>query len=63
MELNIAIKQTLESRGIKQKKIAEILCCDPATVSRFLSGNRKIKIEELQKISSFLDVDFSTLLR
>lgn len=46
----------LKEKGIKRKKIAEVLDVTESNLSMILSGRRKIKLEEYLKICEFLNV-------
>ena len=46
-------------KKINQKNIKEILNCELATVSRYLSGKREIKLSSALKVSKKLNVPVS----
>ena len=53
-ELLANIKETMRSKGVSQKELAERLCVSQATVSGTL--NRNMNIQSLLKIADALDV-------
>lgn len=56
------INYLLKSKGYEQSKLCEILKWKQPTVSAKLSGNRKLKVEELFAISRILNVSMEDLL-
>lgn len=61
-ELGSRINNALSMRGKKQKDLAEELGVTANTISYFCSGSRTPNIEQLVKISTFLDVTTDYLL-
>lgn len=57
MDINLRIKEIVESRGIKQVYICEKTGWTADAVSRILNGTRKITGEELLILCDLLDVD------
>ena len=56
------IKSTLESKGIKQKWLAEQLGKSFAIVNEYCNNHRQPFIETLYKIAEILDVEIKDLL-
>lgn len=57
MNINLRLKEIVESRGIKQVYICEKTGWSADTVSRILNGTRKITGEELLTLCDLFDVD------
>lgn len=57
MNINLRLKEIVESKGIKQVYICENTGWSADTVSRILKGTRKITGEELLTLCDLLDVD------
>lgn len=57
------IKEAREAAGKSQKDLAEILGFESATaISLIESGERKVKVEDLEKITEFLHKDIKFFL-
>lgn len=46
-----------KEKRLNQEDIAQVLGIDPSAVSKIESGNRQLKVDELDKIAQLLDVD------
>lgn len=57
MELNLQLKEIIESRGIKQSYICEKIGMTPDALSRILNSTRKITGEELLNLCDLLNID------
>lgn len=57
MNINLKIKEIVESRGIKQSHICEKTGMTTDSVSRILKGTRKITAEEFLTLCEVLDID------
>lgn len=48
------IKRALEEQGVSQEQLAAHLGYTPATISRYLSGERRISLPDIQRTARFL---------
>ena len=62
MTIGERIKQAREAKGIKQKKLAEILEVNYTTISRWEKGEREPRVGDIQKLAVALDISVSDLL-
>ncbi len=63
LQIGRKIKEARESANISQKELAEALGFESATaISLIESGGRKAKIEDLEKMSTFLGKDIKFFL-
>ncbi len=60
--LSELIRRNRKSKGLTQAQFAELLNMSEMTIRRWESGERSPRMEELQKISSVLDVPINDLL-
>jgi repressor LexA len=56
------IREAREAKGMSQEELGRALGYTATAVSYFESGVRKIKLEDLQKISNILNVDMDYLV-
>jgi len=63
INLNEILKGEMKRRGVAQIAIAELLGYQPAQVSNLLSGKRRWKLDELERVLRFLDMDFSATMQ
>lgn len=52
----------LHERKMTMRELAEKVGCDPSTISKIISGDRKIKIELAIKIAEFFNVSLDDLI-
>ena len=52
----------LHDRKMSMRELAEEVGCDPSTISKIISGDRKIKIELAIKIAEFFNVSLDDLI-
>jgi transcriptional regulator with XRE-family HTH domain len=57
MDINLRLKEIIESRGIKQAFICSKINMTADTLSKILNGSRKITGEELLNLCDFLEID------
>jgi len=62
MTIGERIKQARKAKGLKQKKLAEILEVNYTTISRWEKGEREPRIGDVQKLADALDISVSDLL-
>jgi transcriptional regulator with XRE-family HTH domain len=55
-------KNTLQTKGISQRKLAKILQLDPATVFHLIHGNRRLQLSEANKIADIVDTPVEEVL-
>ena len=60
--LSELIRRNRKAKGLTQAQFAELLDMSEMTIRRWESGERSPRIEELQKISSVLDIPINELL-
>jgi transcriptional regulator with XRE-family HTH domain len=58
----LPIKELLQSKGIKQKWLADRLGVSEVTVSNWCSGKNLPHKKHLEKISEILDIPLQTLI-
>lgn len=65
MEVKIIckIKKIMEFENINQRQLAQKIGLTPVAISRYLSGNRKLTIEFVIKISNAFNVSLDWLLK
>ena len=51
------IRNGLKKPGKSQKGLADALGLDPAAVSRLLNGQRRLKADELEKVTAYLEAE------
>jgi len=56
---NKAIAQLIKEKGITQKKLAELLQTDPATVNNWVKGRKTPNTDSIKNICKVLGVSFS----
>lgn len=56
------IKVVLAEKKCTNKRLAQILCKDPATVSKWCTNYAQPDLYTLQKIAAVLDVDICDLI-
>lgn len=56
---NEAITRLIKEKGITQKKLAELLQTDPATVNNWVKGRKTPNMESIKNICEVLEVSFS----
>ena len=54
------LKELLKSKGLKQKWLANKMGVSEVTVSNWCSGKNEPKMENIQKLSEFLEVPVKT---
>lgn len=62
VEIGQRIKEVREKRGLRQKKLAQLLGMSRSTVSQIESGKRKVSAEELRAVAEILNVSVTSLL-
>ena len=60
--LSELIRRNRKAKGLTQAQFAELLNMSEMTIRRWESGDRSPRMEELEKISSVLDVPINELL-
>ena len=56
------IKEARQERGLSQEELAQIINSTKSAISRYESGKRQPRIEQLKSIASALDVDVNWLM-
>jgi transcriptional regulator with XRE-family HTH domain len=56
------VKQLMESNGITQKRLSQLSGITEASISRYLNGNRKVRIDIIVNIAKALGVTTGYLL-
>lgn len=59
---NSILKEELESRGLKQKFVAENIGVTTTYLSQLLNGSRNLSVEIAIKTARFLNVPFEKIL-
>jgi len=60
-EIKTRLAATLEEKGIRSIKLAEVVGVTPAAVSHWVTGKSKPKYDQMKIISRWLDVDLEWL--
>ena len=55
--IRTAIKNAMEAKGIRQQELADVLGVSKSSVSNYLAGRRKLKIENIEKALEFLGLE------
>ena len=61
-DLGAWVAERREASGLSQQRLAEQVGLDQAALSRIESGQRRVSIEELVRLSVALDIDDDELL-
>ena len=61
MKIKIRLKELLEEKHILQKELALKCSVTEATISRYISGKRKLNIEKAYIIARCLGIDINEL--
>lgn len=56
------LKNAREHKGYKTREVAQLLGIDQALISKFESGGRKPRREQILKLSQLLEIDYETLM-
>jgi len=56
------VRTAMDLRGVTQKSLAEVLGITQQAMSMKLNGTRPLRIEELEEIAGYLEVDAASLL-
>ena len=59
--VSLRLKQVLDEKGLTQAELAHAIGVSEMTVSAWTTGRRFPSIETLDRISDFLDVQFTSL--
>lgn len=57
MNINLKMKEIVESRGLKQSYICQVTGMTADCISRILNGTRKITAEEFLTLCEVLNID------
>lgn len=56
------LSHLMEERSLSIRKLGKLSGIDHATISKIMNGKRKVNLTHLQKLSSSLDVELTTLM-
>ena len=57
------IRQIRRAKSITQKELADFLNCSEAQISHIENGNRKINMDDLEKLSNFLGIEYNSFFK
>ena len=65
LSFRIAVKilSSMKSKGITQKKLAEIIGCSPQYVNKLLKGSENLQLETIVKIEKALGIQLIQLAK
>ena len=60
--MNLRIKDLREDHDLKQKQLAELLCCDQSLYSKYERGERPLPLEYAARLADFYGVSIDYLV-